>query len=193
LELFRRAVMQRDEGAWAAIYDQYADFVRRWLRARSDEHDELVLAAFERFWYAVDAEKMARFGCLAAILQYLKLCAHTARLDRIRGARVEAAEEPLDESAYALLAAPDTISETVAARLDRRAFWDAVQACLPNERERQVLYLSYVVGMTPREICAQHRDAFPVVSDVYRHKRNALDRLRRAPPDSWPTWRDAGW
>jgi RNA polymerase sigma factor (sigma-70 family) len=180
LELFRRAIVQQDNDAWTAIYTQYADVVRRWLSARSDEHDELVVVAFERFWHAVDAEKFARFGSLAAVLQYLKLCAHTTRLDRIRSARVGADEETLDESRQALLSAQDDVSETVAARVDARAFWNAVQACLPDQRERQVLYLSYVMGLTPREICTRHEDTFPDVSDVYRLKRNALDRLRRA-------------
>jgi len=44
-----------------------------------------------------------------------------------------------------------------------------------------VLYLSCVVGFSPREIQARHARDFPDVTAVYRLKRVALDRLRRAP------------
>src|SRR5690242_1710727 len=72
LELFRRAIVQRDDAAWAAVYDQYAAAVRRWLRTQPDQEEEGVVIAFERFWRAVDATKFATFTSLSGVLQYLK-------------------------------------------------------------------------------------------------------------------------
>lgn len=179
LELFRRAITRRDEAAWSAIYAQYAGSVRRWLGAWPGELEEGVAAAFERFWQALDGEKFARFGSLAAVLQYLKMCACTARLDRARSARSSAADEPLD-AVYALPSA-DNVEETVAGQIEAAGFWQTVRACLADERDRRVLYLSYVIGLSPRDICARHAAEFSDVTEVYRLKRNALDRLRRAP------------
>ncbi len=88
LELFRRAVVEREDAAWVAVYAQYAGMVRRWLALPEAEGDEGVAIVFERFWQAVDGPKFARFPSLAAILQYLKVCAYTARIDRGRRHRL---------------------------------------------------------------------------------------------------------
>jgi DNA-directed RNA polymerase specialized sigma24 family protein len=180
LELFRRAILQRDDAAWAAVYEQYATIVRRWLRTKTDDEDEGVTIAFERFWRAVDATKFARFGSLSAVLQYLKMCAVTAQMDRVRAARSTGAEESLDESTHDLPGG-DNVEEAVAGAVDATRFWQMVQDLLADERERLVVYLSYVIGLSPRAICAAHGAEFPDVTEVYRLKRTVLDRLRRAP------------
>jgi hypothetical protein len=61
------------------------------------------------------------------------------------------------------------------------ALWRQVSAALADEQERLVLYLSYVIGMTPRQIKDRHTDRFPDVGEVYRLKRAALLRLRHHP------------
>jgi len=43
-----------------------------------------------------------------------------------------------------------------------------------------VAHLSFVAGLTPREIRARHPDRFVEVYEVYRLKRNVIDRLRRS-------------
>ena len=48
-----------------------------------------------------------------------------------------------------------------------------------REDERVLIYLAYVHGMKPSEISSQHHRLFPTVDDVYRIKRNVLERLRR--------------
>src|ERR671925_645505 len=59
MELFRRAVVERDEDAWRAIHDAYLPLVAGWIGrhpglARCGE-DSAYLAnrAFERFWWAL--------------------------------------------------------------------------------------------------------------------------------------------
>ncbi len=181
-ELFRRAIVEHDDAAWAAVHARYADLVRRWLTRWSvgaAEIDEGVAAAFERFWQAVDPAKFAGFESLAAVLQYLKKCAYTAYLDRERAARSRPLEAPLDEFACVLPAIGD-VERSVVASVDRPALWRAVQQCLVDERERLVVYLSYAIGLKPREIWAQHPTRFQGVAEIYRLKRLALDRLRQA-------------
>jgi len=180
LELFRQALQHHDDVAWTALYQQYADLVRRWLDAPPQDADADVGAVFARFWHAVDADRFARFGSLGAVLQYLKMCAQSVRMDRARTAHARAVEEQLDDAIHAL-PARDDVAALVDGRLDGAALWRAVQEHLPDERERLVIYLSYAIGLPPREICARHAARFPDVAEVYRLKRRALDRLRHTP------------
>ena len=179
-ELFRRAVVERSDTAWAALYAQYAETVRWWLNLTPDEDDELVTLTFERFWRAMDADKFSSFSGLGGVLAYVKNCARTARLDHVRAVSVRAHEESLDDAADLLPACDDT-EGLAAAHIDRVAFWRAVRQYLTDEREHAVLYLSYVVGLSPRQIYARHAARFDDVAEVYRLKRAVLTRLRRAP------------
>lgn len=176
-ELFRRAILSRDEDAWAAVYHQYVGVVRRWLGAAPDD-DEDVTAVFERFWKALDSTKFARFGSLSAILQYLKMCAHTTRLDKARAGRAARLEEPLAETTVEARS-DDGIEQGMVDRVDAPAFWETIRAHLRSERERRLIYLSYVIGLSPRAICERFKAEFPDVAEVYKLKRAVLDRLRR--------------
>jgi RNA polymerase sigma factor (sigma-70 family) len=178
LELFRRAIRQRDDDAWAAIYERYAGLVRHWLGPAADEGEEAVATTFVRFWRAMSAEKVDRFASLAALLQYLKRCAQATRLDRERSARARLREEPLG-NVVDLLPLPDEVEATVAAQAEAESLWLAVHGCLEDRQERAVVYLSYVAGLTPREIHQRFGGQFSSLDEVYRLKRRALDRLRR--------------
>lgn len=177
-ELFRRAIVERVDAAWAGVYAQYSSLVRIWLKTRMDE-DEGVNAAFERFWHAVDAAKFARFGSLAAVLSYLKMCVHTTVLDHARAQRQNTLDMDLDT--IQSVSAPDSVEGTVGERLAAAELWRQVSEVLTQEAERRVIYLSYVVGLTPREIQARHGREFPRVDEIYRYKRSALDHLRHSP------------
>ena len=48
-----------------------------------------------------------------------------------------------------------------------------------GEQERLLVCLMYVHGLKPSEVCAGYARLFPSVEDVYRVKRNLLERLRR--------------
>ncbi len=180
LELFRRAVVERDNVAWTELYAGYSSLVRHWLGASASEGDEDVSAVFERFWHAVDGPKFARFASLAAVLAYLKTCARSACLDQARARRARGVESPLDDVAH-LLPARYNVEDMVATHVDGNELWGVAHGVIPDERERLVLRLSYGMGFSPREIQARHHAQFPDVADVYRLKRNVLDRLRRAP------------
>jgi hypothetical protein len=182
LELWRRAVVRRDDDAWSAIYAQYEGMVRRWLNAPKDEEDEDVPTAFARFWHAVDSAKFAGFSSLAAVMQYLKMCAVTVRLERARRARSTGRNEPLDEQTNDV-PDPGDMAGAVLARLDAAALWGLVNEVLRDELEHRVIYLSFVLGLTPREICARYGAQFASAGEVYRLKGAAIGKLRRASRD----------
>ena len=185
LELFRRAIVQRDDDAWACIYQQYAPLVLTWVTQHQsaapllgqEGSGPLVNAAFAKFAQALTPVKMGNFDSLAAILKYLKMCVHSVVADEVRARQARQYEETLDSIEQE--PASDDPADNVVSSLSAQHLWQIIQEELHSEDERVLVYLAYVQGMKPGEISTIHRRLFPSVDDVYRIKRNVLERLRR--------------
>ena len=73
-ELFRRALVERDEVAWEYVFNHYRGLVESWVRrsgaftSSGETSEYFVVSAFMRFWQAVSAERFASFASLAALL-----------------------------------------------------------------------------------------------------------------------------
>lgn len=183
-ELFRRALVERSEIAWEHVYLHYGSLVESWVRRSSsfdssgESSDYFTIEAFTRFWRAVTPERFADFPNLAALLQYLRLCATSVVIDCVRRQSwaemlpAEAATE--GDKRYA----PD---EEALRRVAREEFWRCIDTQLQGADERAVVYDSFVLGMTPRAIYARRREMFADVNAVYNIKRNVLGRLGRNP------------
>ena len=183
-KLFQRALVTRDEAAWAALYAKYRGLVRAWLVqqpgvASADDLDDLAVRAFARFWQAVPPERFVLFPNLASLLRYLKLCAVTALIDEGRARHTGECRPVGNEPAPPTSAAG--IEDLVLDRLAAESLWQAVEAALPDPAERLVIRLSFVAGLKPRQIAAGYGQVFSSVDAVYHLKRLALDRLRRSP------------
>ena len=74
----------------------------------------------------------------------------------------------------------DDPSAVAVGRVARSELWRAVNAELRSDDERLVARLSFLRGLTPREIFARHPDRFEDVVSIYRIKRNIVDRLRHS-------------
>jgi RNA polymerase sigma factor (sigma-70 family) len=185
LELFRRAIVARNDDAWASIYQQYAPLVLTWVTQHQsatpllgqEGSAPLVNAAFAKFSQALTPAKMSNFDSLAAILKYLKMCVHSVVADEVRSRQARQYEETLDSIEQE--PASDDPADDVVANISAQSLWQVIQEELNGEDERVLLYLAYVHGMKPGEISSQHSKLFPTVDDVYRIKRNVLERLRR--------------
>ena len=184
-ELFRRALVERDEIAWEHIYAQYSPLVESWVRrsgafAGSGESSEFFVgAAFTKFWRAVSPERFSTFPTLAALLSYLQLCTGSVVIDSVRAQSWAemVAEETLPADQTPRVSADDEALE----RVSRAEFWRYIDAQLNGEAERAVVLGSFVLGMKPGEICDQRPDLFASVGEVYNVKRNVLSRLSRNP------------
>jgi len=182
-ELFRRALVERDEAAWEQLYLHYSGLVEGWIRrcsafANTGESSEyFVVGAFAKFWRALSPERFAAFPTLASLLQYLQLCATSVVIDSVRA---QSWSGSLLEETTALERDPATAPDEEAMnRLDREEFWRFIDTQLQSEIERVVVYSSFVLGLTPRAIYARRPDLFDTVNDVYNVKRNVLGRLSR--------------
>lgn len=182
-ELFRRALAEKDNCAWAELIKLYRPMVERWIIRNSsfDDHNEgsdyLVMAAFIRFWQSITSTRFAMFPTTAALLQYLRCCASCAVIDnrRVHGrAKIVPSDELVER--YLPRVSPD---EEAMSRINRAEFWRSVNEQLRDDAERIVIHHSYVYGMKPRDIHQSRPDLFGSVNDVYAVKRNVLDRLSR--------------
>jgi hypothetical protein len=184
-ELFRRAIVNRNQRAWELVYAQYRPLVAAWVERHSafaDSGEEIqyfVNRAFEKMWMALAPGKFSHFSNLKCLLRYLQMCVHSAILDQVR-----VAERSVVGMDYETLAAGDSAGEPIVENqaLDQvhcQELWREIDAQLRDERERRVVYGSFVLALKPREVYAQFRETFRDVNDVYRVKENVLARLRR--------------
>ncbi|MER3456486.1 MAG: hypothetical protein C4304_06300 [candidate division GAL15 bacterium] len=179
--LFRRALAQRDADAWRELYARYESLVAAWVRRHpsflqtGEPVAYFVNRAFDRLYSAVDADKFARFPNAASLLRYLKMCAHTAILDVVRRQGPSVFEEHAHVSE-----AVDPEAEALR-NLEREELWAVVQSVVQDERERVLVYETFVCGTSPQELRRRHPDLFPTTETVYGTRREFLRRLRRHP------------
>ena len=104
-------------------------------------------------------------------------------LDRLFETRPGSLSQPQAEGELPFSAGQATVDAEASAvdRLSGQELWQTIVQEVPDEAERAVLYCSFALGMKPAEIAQRRPDLFPGVPDVYRVKRNVLERLRRNP------------
>jgi hypothetical protein len=179
-ELFRRAIVERDSEAWAAIYTRYRPLLLTWAArcnvrtARGEAASDIADQALARAWAALTPERFAAFPTLKQLLGYLRACVATAAID---SARAQALSDHVVLQLHASTAAsPEQIA---LADLDRVALWQVVLGLAVTPAERVALVETFAYGLPPRAIQARHPHIFPDVAAVYTTKRNLFDRLRR--------------
>jgi DNA-directed RNA polymerase specialized sigma24 family protein len=182
-ELFRRAIVDRSQHAWAQVYTQYRPLVAGWVERHSaftssgEEVQYFVNRAFEKMWSALTPAKFTKFPNLKSLLRYLQMCVHSAILDQVR--RMELAVVDIQDELVMGQAGQVPGGDDALARIHRQELWSEISRRLHDEQERSVVYGSFVLGLKPREIVAQFGDQFGDVREVYRAKENVLARLRR--------------
>ena len=179
-ELFRRAIVGRDEDAWAAIYARYRSLLIAWA-ARCSTHSlhteagsDIADHALARAWSALTPERFATFSSLKQLLAYLRVCVTSAAIDSVR-AQVQF-DSLIQRQPARVVASPEQI---VLADLERTDLWDTVLRLSATPAERVALVEGCVYSLPPRAILARHPQLFPDVRAVYAAKRNLIDRLRR--------------
>jgi hypothetical protein len=184
-EFFERAVAFRDDDAWAAIMTQYRGIVLAYVGQHTasammrEPDDYWVNRAFQRFWTAVGPERFGQFPDLAGLLKYLKLCVHSEVMDEMR-ARKSGSLTSLDEVGETA-PAPHNAERSALGKLAGEQLWEAILGQLQDDAEKAVAYQSFARDLKPAEIYERHPRLFESVADVYRIKRNIIERLRRSP------------
>jgi DNA-directed RNA polymerase specialized sigma24 family protein len=179
VELFRRATVDGEDDAWGYLQQCFGEMMRGWLRrhpsreaaCRLDSEENYVAQAFERFWRATVRQRL-EFSTLASALRYLHTCLNGAVMDMLR-AYSRAKEAPLPEPG-------DAEEPFVEDSPDCGELWELLQRMLPNAREQRLAYLLFHCGLKPREILHYCPQEFSDVRDIYRMRRNIMERLLRS-------------
>lgn len=183
-ELFRRAIVLRDDLAWSAIYELYHAVVGSWILSQArkpvgENFEALVNEAFARFAHAMNGEKWRDFACVSALIGYLKCCAKSAATDYCRWRQPRWHEDPLESLSSSQEPLSADCAESVMERLAAQEVWAIVFRATPLPEERLVLDLHIARGMHPRELQKRYPAIFPTVQEIYRIRRRVIERLQR--------------
>jgi RNA polymerase sigma factor (sigma-70 family) len=183
-ELFRRAIAEGSSLCWDYLHNQYYSLVRYWVSRRApsdpDTIDDLTQDAFIAFLRFYTPDKLARADGLGKVLSYLKSCAASA-VSQARRKAEKILETEWDERVVDACVSTRSAEASALQQVAAQRLWAVIAACCNDERERMVARLIFLAGIKPRHVAEQFPDLFPDVSDVYRVKRNLLERLRRDP------------
>ena len=178
-ELFRRAIVERDDDAWAESATHYRRLMLSWARdssarmAIAESYEYLADHALARAWMALSPTRFANFPSLGAVLAYLRTCVTAVVIDC---ARAEAARERMiGKLEVGDAASPEAL---VLGNLDRAELWRVVSGLIAGDQERVVVVESYLFALPPRTILARHPELFANIDAVYGAKRNLLARLK---------------
>jgi hypothetical protein len=181
-DLFRRAIVEGDADAWASIHGRFRPMLIGWADrtgVRSDHGlDCIAIAdqAFARAWAALTPERFADFPTVGRLLSYLRTCVATTVIDGIR--QQTSYWQALPEELPAIDSLPEQL---VLAKMERTALWSIVRSAALTQAEWVALVESYAYHLPPRAIHARNPHLFASVADVYRAKRNLINRLQRNP------------
>jgi hypothetical protein len=178
LELLHQAIMQGNQAAWAGLQQCLGELVRGWLRCHSsreaacrwESEENYVALAFERFWQTTVQQRVA-FKSFAGALAYLRASLHGAILDTLR-----AYSRPKEVSLPEAGESGEPYGEDPAGSSE---VWEVLQTMLPNGREQRLAYLLYHCGLKPREIVHFCPQEWSDIQEIYRLRRNIMERLLR--------------
>lgn len=179
-ELFRRAVVERDAEAWAAIALRYRPMLISWVgrcpaaAAAGESFEDMADEGLARAWRALTPGRFADFPNLAALLGYLHVCVTATVID---AARARLAYERIGQQSVEDTHKP--LEQAVLDQIGRAELWELVIGLAACEAERVALIERYVFDLPPRVIQSRHPDLFPSVMNIYAATRNVCDRLRR--------------
>jgi hypothetical protein len=184
-ELFRRAIREQDQPAWRLICLQYQALVTGWVRQHSrfessgEEIQYFVNGAFAKIAISLTPDKFAGFSDIGSLLRYLKLCVHSVIADYNRLAEQERFA-PLEDASEERSPDPSPEEQTMD-RSGQQELWDLINSRLNDEKERSVVYGSFVLALKPQELQELFPNRFSDVDEIYRVKQNVIARLRRDP------------
>jgi DNA-directed RNA polymerase specialized sigma subunit len=188
-ELFRLAIQNKDEQALEAVMIQYTPLVARWVDRWLNKHpdyspldedpQDFVSQAFERFWISFTPAKFDKSRNITDILKYLRMCVDGAIMDASRKLRRVQLEQEMGDNEQEFSEPAPTPEEL----LQADEFWQLIKKKLKDEREYTVIYASFKLELSPREILAEYPGLFSDIKEIYQHKANLLERLKLSGKD----------
>ncbi|MEZ4770246.1 MAG: hypothetical protein R2844_17690 [Caldilineales bacterium] len=205
LELFRRAVQDGDEGAWAFIYTFYSTdeflgdhyllkWVRSWMHGR---HGAVIRAAYteeefvQEVWLRLmhsDAGKSFTFDSMAHLMAFLRRLVNNFALDVTRRRAPAVVEASTEGEAASLEQAIRRVPANSSDPEDQIARQESLEALLSvvwidivaTNHEWLVFQDHFLEGLPPREVYRLHPDTF-APNEVEITRTRLARRMRKAP------------
>jgi DNA-directed RNA polymerase specialized sigma24 family protein len=184
-ELFRRAIQNKDQRALELVFLQYQPLVTRWVERWMGKHpsfssvteevQDFIAQTFERFWISFTPAKLDKSQGLAAVLRYLQMCVNGVLTDAWRKLYRRQLEQEMPEQEQELPGSEPAPEDL----LQQEEFWQLIKRKSKDPREYTVIYASFHLALSPREILAEYPDEFSSVKEIYQYKANLLERLER--------------
>ncbi len=181
-ELFRRAIGQHDEQAWVCLYELCHVAVGSWVLRRlpavqREDLEPLVNEVFAKCSRSIGPERFKDFSSVGALLASLKCCTGSVLANHCRSQQARPREEPLlslDQEPVV-----EDFAGAIADQLAAQEAWAVVSREVQAQEERLIPAMVCVLGWSPAELQHHYLLVFPSIEDMYRRKRNVLERLRR--------------
>jgi hypothetical protein len=180
-ELFRRALQEKSDEALSYIRAIYFPKIHKWIRdywlfeQTREDIEYFCQEAFMNFYFAAIGPRFSKFKALGQLINYLKVCVFSAVKQYLR-----------DQKPAALMPEDIDLPATDAALHELRAevLWRYICTLLPDETERLLAWLSFVLEMKPREIAPNYpqlwKDEHQVSRMLYTIRKHLYqDRLLR--------------
>ena len=180
-ELFRQAIVDQNDEAWAECIARYRPLLIAWANTSSsaalgEQCNDIADEAFARAWSALTPSRFAGFPSLPPLLGYLRSCVAAVVID---GLRAQQARQRRIQ--YIEPSSVETPEQVVLDRMEQTELWRIAQATAKTLQEQAVLYDHFVLGLPPREIQQRHPELFASTALIYKIKRNLVGRLQRSP------------
>ncbi len=184
-ELFRRAIAEGCAVCWQYVHTQYYGLVRAWLLrynlSDAETVDDLAQDTFASFIRFFTPTKLNQANSLGSILSYLKSCAVTSVLQVRRKTARETVLLDWDEAVLDPQLRSDSAETQAGQNLTAADIWSVVEATCQTDQERLLARQMLVSGLKPADMVKRYPQQFSSIDEIYRLKRNLVDRLRRHP------------
>ena len=177
-ELFRRTFIDRVDEALDCVWNIYKPLLKRWVISHpqfaiSGETTEyLSNVAFEQFYFALLGPKFNRFPALPHIMQYMKMCVHTAVAQL--GRKGPQNNLPMLDDDFADQS--DSLAD-----INVEALWARIREILPNDNYRQLAWCAFIMDMKPAEISERYGNVWKNEQQVRTTLYRVRQRLRNDP------------
>jgi hypothetical protein len=184
-QLFRSALVQRDQQAWTALERRYREQLARWARSHrlfihaGEDAEALANQALTKLWLTVGPERFDAFPTLSSLLGYLRRCVQTLVIDE---ARLRTAEQRrARRMEQALMTRPATSPAGEALERARAGeLWSEVRRACRDDLEERLAYGYLVLGLKPADLLALTPDLPGGAATINRILARLLRRLRRS-------------
>jgi len=177
VKIFKQA-FSGDEQAWAALYQTFNPFVRKWIGVQNIVGpDDVVQDAWSRFaQYAPQIENLTATDNLGPLMAYLKRCVKTSLIDMIRKEKKQ--PNTLSDWDEIESFSQDDLFENTEISIDLVA---RIEQLLYDHKEKIIFHLRFSCNIPPREIFAEYSSEFKDYQEIATIIQRLTRRLRQDP------------